>query len=528
MVKTTPQTSFKQLYLISFIEGGVVMVTEIAGAKILTPYFGASLYSWAATLSITLLALMSGYYYGGYITTKPKFTSGKKIFLVFLLSGLSVMLMPSIGNFVMQNTLSLSFFSGLIISELFFLFLPIFLMGMISPMIIFQITKKAEDSGRSAGNIYAISTSGGICFTLIFGFIIIPSFGITLPLRILGLCVIFIAVLLLFKEKLKEKRLLFPCLLVLFLIALFISQPKQEQNFLRSSMKVIEHSEGLLGELKVFDVLSQPPNAEPVVIRKLKINNVQQNFVFRDMPEQSLLYYVNFARQLLKLLPEKGKALLVGLGAGSLYNVLVKQYKEVETVEIDKRIYDVGVKYFNMPAHQNNTITDGRYFINTAKKKYDLIVLDVIIGESVPAQLVTLESFKKCYDLLSPNGALLIEHGGLYRFTGNRFVPSVYKTLQAAGFYVSMFNPMSNDTLGDVVFFASKRDIDLYSLSISDDVYISAGPLSNYKLPVKLFDADLAKVMTDDRNEIDLMLKEHYFEVRKGIRKQLADNKNKN
>ena len=35
----------KLLYGISFIEGGVVMVTEIAGARILTPFFGASLYS---------------------------------------------------------------------------------------------------------------------------------------------------------------------------------------------------------------------------------------------------------------------------------------------------------------------------------------------------------------------------------------------------------------------------------------------------------------------------------------------------
>src|SRR5687767_4279 len=141
----------KQLYIISFIEGGVVMVTEIAGARILTPFFGASLYSWASTLSITLFALMTGYYFGGYITTKPKYSSPDKITWVFLLSGLLVLLMPSLGYFIMQKTISLQFFAGLIISGLSFLFPPIFLMGMISPMIIFQITKKAEHAGRSAG-----------------------------------------------------------------------------------------------------------------------------------------------------------------------------------------------------------------------------------------------------------------------------------------------------------------------------------------------------------------------------------------
>src|SRR6187431_2643369 len=103
--------------------------------------------------------------------------------------------MPSLGTFIMQKTISFSFFSGLLISELFFLFLPIFLMGMISPLIIFQITKSVEESGRSAGNIYAISTCGGILFTLVFGFLIIPSFGITLPIRILGLSVATIALI---------------------------------------------------------------------------------------------------------------------------------------------------------------------------------------------------------------------------------------------------------------------------------------------------------------------------------------------
>src|SRR5687767_7540672 len=132
----------RYLYLISFIEGGVVMVTEIAGARLLAPFFGASLYSWIATLSVTLFALMTGYYFGGYATTKPKYTSADKVIWVFFLSGLAVLLMPSLGHLIMQRTISFSFFAGLMISELLFLFPPIFLMGMISPMIIFQITKK--------------------------------------------------------------------------------------------------------------------------------------------------------------------------------------------------------------------------------------------------------------------------------------------------------------------------------------------------------------------------------------------------
>ena len=522
MGKAIISTGLKQLYFISFIEGGVVMVTEIAGAKILTPYFGASLYSWAATLSITLFALMTGYYFGGYVTTKPKFSHTNNIVWVFFISGLAVLLMPSLGNFVMQKTISFSFFVGLIISEMLFLFSPIFLMGMISPMIIFQITKKVEQSGRSAGNIYAISTSGGILFTLAFGFLIIPHYGINLPVKILGVLVSMIALGLFLKDKLASKKIITNFLIALVLAAIAFNQKKPSNLPPQLNMKMVEYSEGLLGELKVIDELTFPPDGNPVVVRKLKTNNIQQNFVFRDMPTQSLNYYVNFTRQLIPFLPKKNSALLIGLGAGSMYKVLNDQKVKVETVEIDKRIYDIGVKYFGMPSHSNHSITDGRYFINVTDKKYDLVILDAIIGESVPGQLITLESFRRCYEILGADGTLIIEHGGLLNFSDNSFIPSVYNTLMAAGFHVSIFNPLQLDTYGDVLLVASKKEFDVSKISIFSDVFIKGGPLSDYSLSIDNFNNQSANILTDDINNFDVLLKAHYFQIRKGIRKELA------
>jgi predicted membrane-bound spermidine synthase len=513
----------RQLYFISFIEGGVVMVTEIAGARILTPFFGASLYSWASTLSITLFALMTGYYFGGYATTKPRYSSADKIFWVFFLSGLTVLLMPSLGSFIMKKTISLSFFSGLLISELFFLFMPIFLMGMISPMIIFQITKKADQSGRSAGTIYAVSTCGGILFTLLFGFLVIPNFGITLPVRILGLSVSLLGLIFLLKEKRSVKKAAAGFFLTFIIALAAFSQTRPADFPTGPDTKVLEYSEGLLGELKVTDEITRAPDGSPVSVRKLKTNNIQQDYVFSDLPTQSLMYYVNFTKQLVKSLPGKESALIIGLGAGSLYEVLDHQgIRNIETVEIDKRIYDIGIKYFGMPDHQNHFITDGRYFLNVTNKKYDLIILDVIIGENVPGQLITLESFRKCYDILSNNGTMIIEHGGVNSFAGNSFIPSIVKTLNAAGFLVSIFNPLLSDKFGDILFVATKQKLDIGSISISDDVLIKGGPLSYYLLPISTFDNSNANILTDDRNNADILLKSHYFEVRKNIRKELA------
>lgn len=521
MDKQNNSLNLKQLYSISFIEGGVVMVTELAGAKLLTPFFGATLYSWAGTLSVTLLALMSGYYYGGYITTKPKFSSPKKITQVFFASGLAVLLMPSLGHFIMQRTINFSFFTGLIVSQLIFLFLPIFLMGIISPMIIFQITNKAEYAGRSAGNIYAISTSGGILFTLIFGFLIIPNYGISTPVRLLGLFVAALALFFLFKDKVNGKKI---PLLFLFTCALaFITFSRNKsEKFSKGDIRILEVSEGLMGELKVIDQISYPPNLPPMKLRSLRINNVTQNQVFADMPTQSTLYYVNFTRQLMPFFSEKKSALLIGLGAGSIYKILSEQYNDVETVEIDQRIYDMGMKYFGMTPHKNHHITDGRYFINITQKKYDLIMLDAIIGENIPAQLITQESFQRIYDLLNENGTLIIENGGLADFSNNSLIPSIYKTLQSVGFKVVLFNPLRSDNYGDVVFVATKKEFEIKNRSIMADVMIKGGALSDYELSLALFDNNSANIFTDDINNCDVMLRSHYFSIRKVTRAELV------
>lgn len=58
----------KYLYLIAFIEGGSVMAIELAGAKMIAPFFGTSLYVWASALAVTLGGLTTGYFAGGWAT----------------------------------------------------------------------------------------------------------------------------------------------------------------------------------------------------------------------------------------------------------------------------------------------------------------------------------------------------------------------------------------------------------------------------------------------------------------------------
>ena len=53
------------LYTIIFISGAAILALELLASRIMTPYFGVSLYIWSGILSITLISLAAGYWHGG-------------------------------------------------------------------------------------------------------------------------------------------------------------------------------------------------------------------------------------------------------------------------------------------------------------------------------------------------------------------------------------------------------------------------------------------------------------------------------
>jgi predicted membrane-bound spermidine synthase len=181
------------ILLLSFLEGAAVMTVELAGAKMLAPVFGTSLYVWAATLGITLFALTAGYYSGGYFSAKS--STLKSIYLVLLLAGIFTMQMPITSKFIFKATFDMDVRIGASLSLLVFMMPPLIFMGMTSPLIIRYFTQHADMAGKSAGTVYAISTLGGILSTFLTGFYLLPVLGIKYTVLISGATLILPATL---------------------------------------------------------------------------------------------------------------------------------------------------------------------------------------------------------------------------------------------------------------------------------------------------------------------------------------------
>jgi hypothetical protein len=147
------------------------MAYELIGAKLLAPFFGTSLYVWAAALALTLGGFTIGYFSGGCFSKKY---AGSYSFLYWVLIGarLLLVIMPFTSELIVNQTINLSLAMGAIFSLLIFMLPPLVFMGMVSPIIINLLTEDAKSAGNSAGNVYAISTLGGILAIFIMGFFV--------------------------------------------------------------------------------------------------------------------------------------------------------------------------------------------------------------------------------------------------------------------------------------------------------------------------------------------------------------------
>jgi hypothetical protein len=182
--KLNKYSVFGLLLTSGFISGGVVMAAELLSAKIIALYYGNSIYVWSAVLAITLGGLATGYFTGGYFSEHQK----KKVILLTSLFAVAILIffMPFISSVILESTLKISLKTGIIISCLVFVFPPLFCFGMISPLIIGVIGQKISAPGKVAGIVFSISTIGGILFTFLTGYFLIPFYGLKTTCLIMG------------------------------------------------------------------------------------------------------------------------------------------------------------------------------------------------------------------------------------------------------------------------------------------------------------------------------------------------------
>jgi len=146
--------------------------------------------------------------------------------------------------------------------------------------------------------------------------------------------------------------------------------------------------------------------------------------------------------------PEARRALIVGLGAGSIPRTYREEVPEmrIEVAEIDPEVVQVAQRFFGFRPDERLKVSaqDGRLYILNSTGNYDLVFLDAYFADSIPFHLTTVEFYRELAGKLSARGVVVSNIIGSLRGEGSAMLRSMVKTLQVVFPQVYVF-PVSFD-----------------------------------------------------------------------------------
>jgi spermidine synthase len=411
------------LHTVIFVSGGAILALELLASRIMTPYFGVSLYIWTGILSITLIALAVGYWGGGKLANSRRFSTAQLLEIFGLMPALAALFIVAAGllyPFVFAPLANWSLIVGAFAACLILLAAPLIATSAMNPLLV-AVLRQSDghkdgdgdgdgDGDAGSGQVFFISTIGSVAGVLVTAFGLIPYISnydavliVAAVLAALGLVAARWA-----PPVLKRRVVVMGCSLLGLAAALLLLW--QADNYTgragiisyRGSPWRIEASfRSLFGTVKI---LKQDADAQGNFSRLYFQDGISQNAV--DNHGASRLFYT-YALEALTLAyrPDAQQVLVLGLGAGMAPARLAARGVHTEIVEIDPASLQAAQRFFALdesktPVYQ----TDARTFVQRCPRGYDVIVVDLFHGDGTPDYLITREFFRDLKRCLGATG----------------------------------------------------------------------------------------------------------------------------
>ncbi len=437
-----------------FICGAVVMIFELIGSRILSPYFGTSIFVWTSLIGIILGSLSLGYYLGGKIADKKPDINVLSliIFLSAVFIALTLFLKSFLLVYLQANTSNIRI-SSTIASLILFLPASV-LLGMVSPYAAKLKLDNLDISGSTIGNLYAISTSGSILGTFFSGFYLIPHFGTNKLLIILCITLILVSLSLSIKNITKIKLSVFIALIISWFVSDTLNGLFEKNGFIDIDTSY--------NRVWIYENHDKKTNYST---RVFSINIEKSSAMFLNS-DDLVHEYTKYYHLVNHFNPAFKDTLMLG-GAGYSYpkNFLLKYpTAKIDVVEIDPLVTELAKKYFNLKENPRLTIyhEDGRVYLNKTQKQYDAIFGDAFSSQySLPYHLTTQETVQKKYNLLRDNGVVILNIISAIKGEKGKFLRAEYATYKSVFPQVYLFpvsDPNNEELVQNIILVALKSN----------------------------------------------------------------------
>jgi spermidine synthase len=391
----------RYLYLLVFVVGSASLGAEIAAARLMAPFFGASTIVWANTIGVVLVALSLGYWLGGRVADRNPTLRG--LCLLVLVAAVLVAAIPFVAQPFLDvsvdalDEISAGAFVGSLIGVLVLIAVPVILLGACAPYAIRLAIPDVEHAGSVSGRLYAVSTAGSLLGTWLSALLLIPLIGTQRTFLTFAAAIALVAA-----AGLGWRFAAVPAALAA-VIALPVGTVKGSD-----SGEVIYEADTEYQYVRVVE--------EPDGDRLLELNEGQAvhslyrrgSYLTGDVWDG----YLTYPFAVLDQPPER--VAILGNAAGTTARAYGHYFPETEIdgVEIDGELTEIGERFFDL--HNPNLTThheDARPWLRRSEGGYDVIMVDAYRQPYIPFYLATREFFELVRDRLAPGGLVIVNAG---------------------------------------------------------------------------------------------------------------------
>ena len=390
------------LELLVFVVGIATLGSEIAVARLIAPFFGDSTIVWANTIAVVLVALSIGYWFGGRLADRHPNLQG--LCLLVLASSVLLGVVPIVAQPLLSvsvdafDDVSVGAFAGSLFGVLALVSVPVLMLGAVSPWAIRLKLERVEDSGETAGRMYAISTVGSLVGTFSASLLLIPLVGTQRTFLVYAIVLALVAAL-----GLGRRWMLAPvAVAALLLVPVGVVKAAEEGEVVHEAetlyqyARVVQYPDGRRQlELNEGQAIHSIWRRDTVLTGNYWDGHLTLPFTLRDDPPR--------------------KVAMLGVAGGTVARAYAKYFPDtvIDAVEIDGELFEIGRRWFGLgdrPQLRLHT-EDARPFLRRTGERYDFIFLDTYRQPYIPFYLATKEFFELARDRLAPGGAVIINVG---------------------------------------------------------------------------------------------------------------------
>jgi spermidine synthase len=384
-----------------FVVGAASLGAEIAAARLLGPYFGASTVVWANTIGVVLVALSAGYWLGGRYADRHPHLRG--LCLLVLVAALLIAAIPFASRPFLSfsvdafDTVSVGGFAGSLFGVLVLVAVPVTLLGAAAPWAVRLAVGDVRRSGEVVGRLYAISTAGSLLGTMLAALLLIPALGTQRTFLVFALALALVAA-----AGLGWRFAAVPAALALA-ISLPVGTIKAadtgrvlaESETTHQYARVVERDDGArvleLNEGQAIHSLYRPGS-----------------YLTGDYWDGHLV--LPFAAK-----PQPpARIAILGNAAGTVARSFGRFFPRtaVDAVEIDAELTELGRRFFDLRNPRMEVFAeDARPWLERSQGGYDAIMVDAYRQPYIPFYLTTREFFELARERLAPGGVAIVNVG---------------------------------------------------------------------------------------------------------------------